>query len=99
MEQAGGRETRRRLTTISPSAQHPCHRVSRRNDRVHFELNQVAPRSNPVVEQLAVVALHDLITTCQIVRYPGTDIAKPIGGEPPARAKAFVHRPRITVSE
>ncbi len=41
-----------------------------------LEFDDVFPRANPLVEQRAIVALHDLVTAGEIRRYPTVDVSQ-----------------------
>jgi hypothetical protein len=61
---------------------------------MHFEVDEVRPRSHPSIEKRAVAALHDLITPLEVWGYPAVDVTEAFGSETAASAETLVYRSR-----
>ena len=64
-----------------------------------FTFDDVAPSRDPLIEQRTILALHDLITSGQIIRDPAADIMKSLGCKTAAQSESLVDRLRITISK
>src|SRR5579863_4834467 len=64
-----------------------------------FEFDQVAPVRDPLVEQRAVVRLHDLVTATQLLVDPTGHVGEAFGGEASLRPKTAIHRGGVAVPE
>src|SRR5207253_987634 len=67
---------------LSPRGHRLCG-LGRRDDRNHVELDDVAPCRQPLIEQGAIVALHDLVAVLVIRGHPTRDVDQALGRETP----------------
>src|SRR5688572_20201615 len=67
-------------------------RFSGADDGHDLELDQILPSCQPLVQQRAVVALHDLIAAVAGLADPAADVMQSRRCEPPAFAESRIHR-------
>jgi len=67
--------------------------------RVNFEVDDVFPVADPLIEQVALFCFHDLIAAIEFRRDPARDIVEARGSETSAIAEAAVYRHSIRVAE
>lgn len=65
--------------------------VRRTHDRVHFEVDDVAPACDPFVQKETVIRLHELITASETGIYPAGHVSEPRRCEPSVISEASVH--------
>src|SRR5260221_765583 len=68
-----------------------------RHDRDDFELDEVAPVADPLIEQAAIVAFHDLVAGGQLGGDPAVDVPQSLGRQPAALVETTVDGERVTV--
>src|SRR5262247_3487414 len=68
----------------------PLHGLRRGDDRDHLHVGDVAPAGDPLVEQAAIVALHELVAAAHVRRDPARDV-----GEAVRRLAPFVPEPPV----
>ena len=66
---------------------------------MNFELDDVIPRGEPLIEERPIVAFHDLITAREVRRYPAANVRQAVRGKPAATAKPVVDRTGVAVSK
>lgn len=64
-----------------------------------FEIDEIRPGRDPVIEQTTVLALHDLVAAGQIGGHPTVDVAKPVRCQSALLAEAIIDGTRIAVAE
>src|SRR5262249_52914086 len=74
-------------------------RFRRGDDGEHLEVDQIASRGNPLFEEGAILALHQLVAGRHVGRHPARDVGQALGETAPLVPEAPVHGHRITILE
>ena len=62
-----------------------------------LEVHEIGPGGDPLIEQLTIVALHDLIAVREVGRHPTVDVSQPFGRESAFRPEPDVDGLRVPV--
>jgi hypothetical protein len=87
------------ITRHSQPRSYHRRRLGRRDNRNHLEAGYIVPVRDPLIEESAILTLHDLEATPQVGRNPATAILDAFWHEPAAIAESPVNRNRISSSK